>query len=57
MTPKTDEEVIQDNTISLLKSMGYIFIPRRENLNLRNGKTFKWLVSLESRKLLSRGYC
>jgi len=26
MTPKTDEKAIQNNTIDLLKKMGYIYI-------------------------------
>ncbi len=38
MTPKTDEKVIQDNTINLLKSMGYIFISQENNVSFRNGK-------------------
>jgi len=38
MTPKTDEKVIQENTINLLKSMGYIFISQEDNVNFRNGK-------------------
>jgi len=40
MTPKTDEKVIQNNTINLLKSMGYIFISQKDNLNLGASKKY-----------------
>ncbi len=32
------EKQLQNNVISLLKSMGYIFITKQDNLNFRNGK-------------------
>lgn len=32
------EKQLQNNTIDLLKSMGYKFITQEENVNLRNGK-------------------
>lgn len=36
--PQTNEKAIQNNTIELLKSMGYIFIPQEKNVSLRDGK-------------------
>ncbi|MEA3552920.1 MAG: HsdR family type I site-specific deoxyribonuclease, partial [Campylobacterota bacterium] len=38
MTPKTNEKTLQNNTIDLLKSMGYIFISQDENVTKRDGK-------------------
>jgi len=38
MIPKTDEKHLQNNTIELLKSMGYTFISQQDNVKLRNGK-------------------
>jgi type I restriction enzyme R subunit len=36
MIPQNNENIIQQNTIKLLKSMGYIYISREENVALRN---------------------
>jgi len=33
MIPQTDEKIIQENTIALLKSMGYTFILQEDNAN------------------------
>ena len=38
MIPNTTESQIQQNTIELLKKMGYKFIPKEEINSLRNGK-------------------
>ena len=39
MTPDTSENKIQQNSINLLRNLGYKFISREENLKLRGGKT------------------
>ncbi len=44
MTPRTDEKVIQNNVIDLLKSMGYIFVSQQDNLNFRNGQLSEVLL-------------
>lgn len=36
--PKTDENIIQKNTIGLLKSMGWIYISREDNAILRDNR-------------------
>lgn len=38
MTPNTNESVIQQNTIKLLKSMDYIYISREDNIALRDNR-------------------
>lgn len=38
MTPNTNESVLQQNTVELLKSMGYVFISREDNIALRNNR-------------------
>jgi len=37
MTPQTDESIIQKNTIELLKSIGYIFIPDTQMKRYKSG--------------------
>lgn len=39
MTPDTSENKIQQNSINLLRNLGYKFISREENLKLRGGKS------------------
>lgn len=36
--PKTDEDIIQTNTIKLLKSMGWTYISREDNVTLRDNR-------------------
>lgn len=36
--PKTDEDIIQQNTIELLKTMDWIYISREDNVNLRDNR-------------------
>ena len=38
MTPNTNESAIQQNTVELLKSMGYIYISREGNIALRDNR-------------------
>lgn len=38
MTPNTNESVIQQNTIELLKSMGWTYISREDNVTLRDNR-------------------
>ncbi len=38
MTPNTNESVIQHNTIKLLKSMGWTYISREDNITLRDNR-------------------
>ena len=39
MTPDTSENKIQQNSINLLRNLGYKFVSREENLKLRGGKS------------------
>ena len=39
--PKTDEDIIQQNTIELLKSMGYVYISREDNIALRDNRLYE----------------
>lgn len=38
MTPNTNESVIQQNTVELLKSMGWTYISREDNVTLRDNR-------------------
>ncbi|MCH9758229.1 MAG: type I restriction endonuclease subunit R [Proteobacteria bacterium] len=58
--PKTSENYIQQNTITLLESMGYIFIRRERNITLREGKlnevVFKTILSQQLKKINGFNY-
>ncbi|PSM51315.1 type I restriction/modification system, restriction subunit [Campylobacter blaseri] len=56
----SSERALQDNVIKLLKSMGYTFISKEENIKLRDGKlgevVFKDILSKQLQKLNSFEY-
>ena len=60
MTPNTTENHLQQNVISLLKSMGYIFISRKDNVALRDNRlpevVFKDILLMQLQKINSFEY-